>query len=480
MKISDLQNYTVVGGSSPVSIPKQEGIGQKILNAGTAVTNFLGGKNVAETYGAEIAKLGATPQEKQYITQPGVKETLGSALQLGANFIPGAGSGAGLATKVAIGAGTGYAFDVGSKLQKDVPVSEALKPGIGTAIGGGLPLAAAAIKPVTKIIGRLFKGLGSGLSGVSSESIDQIASNPKAAQEVSDIIKKTGNERVLENNARTIVNGVSKVRQEARATYGKAVQELKATDIAQKTFRDSVSQSLDKIGSIVKNGERKLTTAEFDNPAMLKKASTLINKLSTTNLDGYALNKLQNEIENSAFKTTGVDAQRLAFNAFVRDLSSSVKTAINQSTNKLDTINKAFSQDMQLVETVQNIFGKVNYKNLPEVVKASQKLEGIFAQKGLAPEVVDNFLERIGVKASDFRTSAAVRQILNKTTGANTKGLSIGEIVQQATSAVVTPEMVKNIAVATGIAREKVVPFLNALKPSARNIVINALLEDNQ
>src|SRR3989338_10547301 len=183
MKISDLQNYTVVGGSSPVSIPKQEGIGQKILNAGTAVTNFLGGKNVAETYGAEIAKLGATPQEKQYITQPGVKETLGSALQLGANFIPGAGSGAGLATKVAIGAGTGYAFDVGSKLQKDVPVPEALKPGIGTAIGGGLPLAAAAIKPVTKIIGRLFKGLGSGLSGVSSESIDQIASNPKAAQE---------------------------------------------------------------------------------------------------------------------------------------------------------------------------------------------------------------------------------------------------------------------------------------------------------
>jgi len=481
MKISDLKSYTVVGGSSPVSIPKQEGIGQKILNAGTSVTNFLGGKAVAETFGAEIAKLGATPQEKQYITQPSVKETAGSALQLGANFIPGAGTGAGLATKVAVGLGTGYAFDVGSKMQQDKTLGQTLTPGVGTAIGGGLPIAGAIIKPATKIIGRLFKGLGSGLSGASSESLDKIVNNPKYAQEISNQIKQSGGDKVLEDNAKTIVNGISKVRQEARATYGKAVQSLKATDITPKVFRDSVSQSLNKIGSVIKNGERKLTTSEFTNPTMVKKANTLINKLSKTDLNGFSLNKLQNEIDNTAFKTTGTDAERLAFNAFIRDLSGSVKTAINQSTNKLNEINKAFSKDMQLVETIQNEFGKINFKNLPEVVKVSKKLEGLFAQKGLAPREVDSFLTRIGIKPEEFKTSEAVRQLVSKEPmPANTPGFNLGEIFRTTTGALMSPEMVNSIAIATGLAKENVLPFLNALKPSARNIVINALLQENQ
>jgi len=99
------------------------------------------------------------------------------------------------------------------------------------------------------------------------------------------------------------------------------------------------------------------------------------------------------------------------------------------------------------------------------LVKASQKLETVFAQKGLAPDVVDNFLERIGVSSKDFKTTEAVRQITNKATGANTKGLSIGEITQQLTSSIVTPTMVKNLAVITGLGEQQLMPFLNALKP---------------
>lgn len=482
MKISDLKTYTVLGNSE-ASLPKEKekkSTGQKILDAGTAVTNFLGGKAIQETFGAEIAKARAKPEDRQFITQPGVKETIGSGLQLGANFIPGAGTGANLATKIAIGAGAGYAFDVGSKMQQDKTLGETVTPGIGTAVGGVLPVAGAVVKIGKNIVTRLFKGLGAGLSGVPTETIERIVSNPKLAQQASDKIAKTGNSKVLEENARTIINGVSKVRQEARSAYGKAVSELKATDIDPKVFRKTIGTTLDKIGSVVKNGERILKNAEFDNPIMLKKANTAINKLSKTELNGLSLNKLQNEIDNLAFKTTGDDAQRLSFNAFVRDLSDSVKSSINQSTNKLKDINKAFSTDMQLTETIEDIFGNVNFKNLPEVVKASQKLENVFSQKGLAPDVVDTFLERIGVSAKDFKTTEAVRQISNKTTGVNAKGLSIGEITQQATSAVITPTMVKNIAIATGLAEQKVVPFLNLLKPVARNTVIQALLQGNQ
>ena len=100
---------------------------------------------------------------------------------------------------------------------------------------------------------------------------------------------------------------------------------------------------------------------------------------------------------------------------------------------------------MQLVEAVEDIFGKVDYKNLSEVVNASKKLETLFAQKGLAPDVVDDFLKRIGISSADFRTTEAVRQITDKTTQANTKGLSVGELMQQITSSVITPQLVRDV-----------------------------------
>jgi len=479
MKISDLKNYKVVSGSSPVSIPQEKSGGQKFLDTATSVSNFFGGKGVSDLIGGLVAKAVVPKEQRQFVNLPSAKEVAGSALQLGANFLPGVGE-VGLAGRVALGAGAGYAMDVGSKMQQNKTLGETITPGVGTIVGGGLPIAGAVISPAKNIVSRLFKGLGSGLSGLSTESIDKIIANPEVAQQVSDKLAQSGNSKVLEDNAKTIVNGVSKVRQEARNAYGQAVQGLKTTDINPTTFRTSVGQALDSVGSVVKNGERKLTTAEFDNPAMLKKANTLINKLSTTKLDGYSLNKLQNEIDSSAFETTGSDAQRLSFNAFINDLSSSVKNAINQSTNKLQEINKAYSSDMQLAEATQNIFGNVNFKNLPEVVKASQKLEGLFSQKGLAPDVVDKFLTRIGVSPEAFKTSEAVRQISNKATGANTKGLSVGEIMQQVTSSVLTPTAVKNLSIYTGLAEKNVVPFLKALKPALRNTVIQALIQANQ
>lgn len=113
----------------------------KALDTGTAVTNFLGGRAVANTFGAEIAKSRAgSAQEREFISQaqPGVKETLGSALQLGSTFIPGV-AGANLAKNTAIGAATGYLQDVGSGLQNNESVGQSLLPGVGTAIGAVIP-----------------------------------------------------------------------------------------------------------------------------------------------------------------------------------------------------------------------------------------------------------------------------------------------------------------------------------------------------
>lgn len=83
-----------------------------------------------------------SPEEYENITTGGItnKEVAGSALQTAATFIPGASKTAPLAAKVATGAGTGYAFDIAGGLRRGEETTEAIKPGIGTAIGGLLPI----------------------------------------------------------------------------------------------------------------------------------------------------------------------------------------------------------------------------------------------------------------------------------------------------------------------------------------------------
>lgn len=482
MKISDLKTYKVLPNPAVIQTEakKSTSTGQKILDAGTTVSNFFGGKGVADTFGSEIAKIGKSKQEKDFISssQPTVKQTVGSGIQLGANFLPGAGVGAKLATKAAVGAGTGLAFDVGSKLQK----GETPTPGIGTAVGGALPVAGAAIGLGTKIVGRLLKGLGSGLSGVSTKTIDSIVENPKVAQKATDILTKNGNSKVLEQNSKQIVNGISTIRQQARKFFGSGLESLSEKDITPKVFKENTQKVLDKYGSVLEDGKRVLTGVEFNDPKNMAKASELVDKLSKSKLDGKSLRKLSDDIENAAYKTATSD-ERLSFNAFIKDLSSTLKGAISSSTSKLDDINQAFTQDMQLVEAVEDIFGKVNYKNLPEVVKASQKLESLFAQKGLAPDVVDDFLKRLGVNSADFRTGEAIRQISNKTGQANTKGATVGEITQAITSSVITPQLVRDISIKTGIADKALSPFLNSLKalpPILQKALIQALIQSQE
>lgn len=473
MKISDLKSYKVVGSATPVSIPKQ----QQEVPLANKVANFFGAKGITDQFGADIARAKApTQQEKDLIEYPKMKEVVGSAIQTGANLIPGVGAEAGLATKIGAGLATGYAFDVGNKLQTNQ--EKPFTPGVGTVVGATTPVAGAILKPATKIVSRLLKGLGSGLSGVSTETINKIVDNPEFAQKASEKLAQNGNSSVLEENAKTIVNGISKVRQEARQNFGQGLEQLATKDIKPQVFKENISKTLDKYGSTIEQGKRTLSNVEFTDPKNLSKASELIDKLQTVKLDGKSIRKLADDIESSAYKVATSD-ERLSFNAFIKDLSSSLKNSVSASTDKLGEINKAFSNDMQLVETVQNIFGKVNFKNLPEVVKASQKLESVFAQKGLAPDTVDKFLERIGISPNDFKTTEAVRQISNKASGANTKGLTIGEITQQATSAIVTPETVKKIAIKTGLVGQKLNSFVDVLKgmkAPAQKLLINTLL----
>lgn len=338
-----------------------------------------------------------------------------------------------------------------------------------------LPGLGRVLRPVGKVLRRLTKNLASGASGASGGALSSIAQNPEVAKQVTKQIQNVGQEAILRKNSKDILNGVLQVRRQARRAFGKAIEKIKAVDIKPKEFRANIQNVLDKYGSRVENGTRILSNVEFDDPKNLQKASDLIDRLSKVDLDGSSLRKLADDIDASKFKTATSD-ERLAFNAFVKDLSSSLKNAINKSTDVLKKANAKFSQDMQLVEGMESIFGKIKYGNEKELLRASKSLESLFNKKGLEPEIIDKFLTRIGIDPEDFATTEAVRQISNIESKANAKGLSWGEMLQSFTSSIVTPKLVRDAAILTGLSESVVKQLLENTAPTGRALLIKSLI----
>ena len=154
------------------------------------VTDFLGLGGATKVFGDVLARQGIgtdTPKEvtQQYVQQPKASQVYGALAQTAA--IP-AGialtGGSSLLGQAAIGAGLGYAYDVGSDLVEQKSLSDTLTPGFGTLAGAVAPGA-------VKVAG---KALGLGASAVSktlSKTGDAISSvAPGAIQIGKDIAER--------------------------------------------------------------------------------------------------------------------------------------------------------------------------------------------------------------------------------------------------------------------------------------------------
>lgn len=124
----------------------------------------------------------------------GVKQVAGEAAETASYLFP-YGKAAGAATKalgpvagkaapflgkVAAGAGAGYSADVGYDLQQDKTIGEALKPGMGTAVGAALPAAIEGGKIVAKAAAKAIPRLLSYSSDVSPESFNTMLARREA------------------------------------------------------------------------------------------------------------------------------------------------------------------------------------------------------------------------------------------------------------------------------------------------------------
>jgi hypothetical protein len=330
-------------------------------------------------------------------------------------------------------------------------------------------------KPIMNITARLTKSLASKLSGVSSQAIDEIIENPEVAKQVASQIDKTGQREILTKNVDTVIQGVRRIKNEARSAFGKGLDQLKKTDINPKSFRDSVQSFLDSYGISIKNGKRVLDKIEFDDPKNIEKAKLFVSRLNNLDFDGASIRKFADDIESARYKIASSD-ERLAFNAFLNDLSGSLKESILKSTDKLGEINAKFSKDMQLAQAVEDIFGKVKFGgNLSELRKAALKMETLFSRKGIDPEIVDDFLKRIDIQPEVLRTREAVRQISGSISPKNPEGVTISELTSGLSGAIIPPQKVRDIAIKVGLAENTIKSVLEKVAPTARASVVKLL-----
>lgn len=219
--------------------------GQQAMDVGSKVTGILGGSKVAETFGAEIAKLGATPEERSIISaeQPGIKETAGSALALGSVFAPvgriasGVMKGAkalGLGAKTAqtvgnvVAGGTvGAAADTGLSMSEGGPA----RLGLGFTLGAGIPAASPLIgalsKASAKLAGKGAAEIQGALTGTSAETIEQAFNAARTggddlAQYTNALRGKTTPEKLV-NTVRENIGTISSQRQ---ALFKETLSEL--------------------------------------------------------------------------------------------------------------------------------------------------------------------------------------------------------------------------------------------------------------
>lgn len=391
-------------------------LGQKVLNAGTAVTNFLGGKAIADTFGAEIAKVGKSDQEKEFIAQeqPTVKETIGSGIQFGANFIPGAGVGGGLARKAAIGAATGQLIDTGADLQQGDSIGESLKPGVDAAVGAGLP-----------VVGRAFSKFGS-LLGKAGDKIQFSVVKPSQA-DIKDgfkiaTVKKYDLGGSLKQSFEKTENKLSELSQQLDAKLTESTSKVDLNKVYENTAKKLGGNKLESFGSNTQLGN-----------ATEKLREEILAVAGDGQLDVKAANQVKRAAGHFGAWQFGVadpeaKARERVYNAFYNELKQEIE---KQSPDGVKEINKQMSEIIPVMNALIRripVAERNNLVSLGDVITLTgasfNPSAGLLTLANLASKSgrVGNALSKAGDNIAE-RTgeiSGPVRDLLTKIFGQTT------------------------------------------------------------
>lgn len=314
-------------------------------NVASGVSSFFTGK-LSDALGADAAKIqavgngvnvlasgnnldalrNADKSVSNFVDTPTNNERLGAGLQTVANVIPGIGKGASLGTKVLAGAGTGYAFDVGSKLQNENnTTAEAFVPGVGTVAGTVLPIA-------SQLLGKLTEKGTKNLAQRLEQSNLRLTPKDKSFIEKSkpDFIpwltanKITGNPEQRYNKIENIYNGLE-----------------------------------DKVQGILKEGNKTIPKKEFiaavkqipeqfiDDPQLYSEAQSQVDRLVKTAQDKYSKDiplDFVNSVKRNYGKRAFDKAAQQVTNETSYQISQNLYDLLQEKVPALEKINDEYSK----------------------------------------------------------------------------------------------------------------------------------------
>lgn len=372
-------------------------------------------------------------------------DVLKSATTIASAALPGAGS---LAGKVAQGVGFGYASDVAEGVISGE--RNPLRPGIGTALGGALPLA-------TALVGTLVKRGVALTSGAGREVIDRAIHNPDAVNDaitqyarndsskqalvsrakaaIYDFLEARSTEygdnlATIEKNTLTMKNGSQYLRRlpvgdEAKIPGYKGGAALYPNDFTLKGLKDTFTKTMKEIGA---KGSGK--TFDFKEVALPSQETRRLNELAERiyewdNFKPTGLEKVRQIIDS--YDTNGRVPQ---MDRIVRKLKDNVANYVDPKVPMLRTMRETYSAKSRVAE------GVLKELNLSNNAKPSTQLNSIMRlfkkdpqvaedlAKVMGKEKADEFLNELsGAILSEWLPSGAVRQLVE---GLGTVGGAIG------------------------------------------------------
>lgn len=445
-----------------------------LQDVGDALETFNPGGEIGEAIGTGVAKMRATPEERQYITGPTGKEVTGDVAQTAVTLAPIGKIATGLkalglgksAANIATGLGTGYAFDVSNKFAEGK--DNEFAPGLATAVGA-LPLAGATVKGAARVAGEtLGKTTGAGF-GVIKEALEAtVAGGAKAKAFRQGLRGKVTPEQITEEAK----SGLQEIIGQRRNAYQQQLSTL-----AENTKRFDTTPVMDKFTSKLSDFGVVATDEGLDfsrAPGLgryKKDVEDLVNVVENWgtkegDLTITGIDKLKQTIDD--FKIGSQESKR--FDSFVTDLRKEAQGLIMDqpgykklvddyaaSSGVIEDIQKGLSLgDKAMVET--------SFKKLTTALRQNNDFRAQFV-KELDEATGGELLSKISGQQLSELFPRGLSGVLAPLAGGGALATGVGVGPIMAAALTTSPRVVGEIIQALGWTGEKANKIIKALSP---------------
>lgn len=270
------------------------------------------------------------------------------------------GAGKPLLKSMATGAGIGYGYDVTGKLQEGATGAEALTPGLGTAVGLAIPIAAKGIQKTGILANKAERG-ASAVSKVEEE----IANIERNYARTRPLIDKNSPARKLIAQSDVLVGAVDDTGTISTKLKGGAIDKFK-------------SETIDGLEGVVKEGLNQEGIAISPNIVREQMEKSILNSKLEGDALNKALKKIDSEIEglmkratpegniplsrlqdSKIFTTGNIDYTKPASKIEAKAFANAYKTLIeNNSKLPIKQVNSELAKYYEAIDLLETLDGK--------------------------------------------------------------------------------------------------------------------------